>query len=219
MPPSASGIRVWHPPNVPVPPWQFRYRRKSADASAYQVELSRQAIVSIERPFVVLKTIEWKPFGTKEPNEITYWKFIPHWENCGNTPTKRMTNYINRGYYPATMEDRLDFSDAGDGLPGRAMIGPKGIMHGNHRDIPVDLLARAKAGQGSVFIWGWADYDDVFESTPRHRTEFCFQIIITGDPVSEKCQFFFKQHRPFNGLDDECLRKPKPYDPLGAFAT
>jgi hypothetical protein len=31
-----------------------------------------------------------------------------------------------------------------------------------------------------LFIWGWAEYSDVFKDTSLHRTEFCREVLITS---------------------------------------
>jgi hypothetical protein len=30
-----------------------------------------------------------------------------------------------------------------------------------------------------LFVWGWAEYRDVFDGIPLHRTEFCNEVIVT----------------------------------------
>jgi hypothetical protein len=35
-----------------------------------------------------------------------------------------------------------------------------------------------------LFLWGWVEYDDIFEGTPRHRVDYCFEIKITGEAKS-----------------------------------
>src|SRR6202011_1536209 len=45
-------------------------------------------------------------------------------------------------------------------------------------DIPMD---RIKAGTDRIFIWGWMEYDDTLKGTlgtPRHRTEFCNELVV-----------------------------------------
>jgi hypothetical protein len=33
------------------------------------------------------------------------------------------------------------------------------------------------------YIWGWCRYRDVFDDTPERLTEFCFQVIPSGNPA------------------------------------
>ena len=64
----------------------------------------------------------------------------------------------------------------------------------------------------TMLIWGWADYDDIFPYTKRHRTEFCLQIKVITQPDGGR-RIQLPTYPRFNGFDDECLNKPKPYDP------
>jgi hypothetical protein len=35
-------------------------------------------------------------------------------------------------------------------------------------------IQKCAAGTHHYYLWGWVDYNDVFEDTPRRRSEFCF---------------------------------------------
>ena len=56
------------------------------------------------------------------------------------------------------------------------------------------------------------DYNDVFDDTPRHRTEFCFDV--TADDVEDRGQTYmrFPAHGRYNGADDDYVRRPRPYE-------
>jgi hypothetical protein len=152
------------------------------------------------RAFVFLKKIEWQFRGQKSTHTIVSWKFTPQWENGGNTPTKYMTNRINYAAFPQTFDATFDWPDIGDLEVGHTMIGPKAIMHPAQIDIPVEVLDKIQNGQLHAYLWGWADYNDVFPGTPRHRSEFCFEIVVDGDVRTENCQFFFRQQVPENPM-------------------
>ncbi len=63
-----------------------------------------------------------------------------------------------------------------------------------------------------MFIWGWADYDDVFAGTPRHRTEFCFRVeVIAGS--DGQALVTFPIYSQFNAFDEECSRGPSQCGP------
>ena len=36
-----------------------------------------------------------------------------------------------------------------------------------------------------IRIWGWASYQDVFEKTPWHLTEYCYTTRFSGKAESE----------------------------------
>ncbi len=62
-----------------------------------------------------------------------------------------------------------------------------------------------------VTCGGWAEYDDVFSGTKRHRTEFCHELIVGGNPAAGKATITLSVYPRFNGMDEECLRAPTPY--------
>jgi hypothetical protein len=72
------------------------------------------------------------------------------------------------------------------------------------------------AGTQHLYVWGWAEYDDVFEGTPRHRTEFCHKWSVGGDPRNPtRVSHRYAVHDKYNGADEECehpLRTASPKD-------
>jgi hypothetical protein len=185
------------------------------DSTEALLKAIRDAMFISNRAFVFLKKLEWQFIGQKSTHTIVRWMFIPQWENGGNTPTKYMTHRINYAAFERTINSTFECPDVGDLEVSHTMIGPKAIMHGAQIDIPVDVLDKIKNGELHAYLWGWADYNDVFPGTPRHRSEFCFEIIVHGDVRTENCQFFFHQQGRHNGFDDECLHEPRPYVPQG----
>ena len=62
-------------------------------------------------------------------------------------------------------------------------------------------------GSKHMFVWGWAEYDDVFEGTRRHRTEFCNEIVAVGDLNDYlKTSFNFPIYSRHNGADADCMK-------------
>jgi hypothetical protein len=181
------------------------------------LEEVRDALYRGNRAFVFVKNIEARFLGQKSTHTITHWRFFARWENGGNTPTKNMRNRINYTLREDVIDIGFPFPDFGDQPDGCTMIGPRSFMHSTYFDIPVDHLQKVKSGEAHAYIWGWADYADVFPDTPRHRSEFSFKILVEGDVMAEDCQFLYQQEDRFNGLDEECLRSPAPYSPRGYY--
>jgi hypothetical protein len=189
----------------------FGAAKNSADAAKEQVSLSREALITTERAFIYCEHIDAIWTADKKTELVTKWTFHPIWKNSGKTPTKRAVNKIswwvsiNAGDIPSN----FDFANADD--PGRATIGPHATMIGGGLDIAVEALQKMGDGTGHAYLWGWFDYDDTFANTQRHRTEFCFEIQVTGNPIYKEGGFAYRMHGPFNGFDEECYCKPKPY--------
>ena len=75
----------------------------------------------------------------------------------------------------------------------------------------IDIQNNTKIG----LIYGWTEYADIFEGTPRRRTEFCVKIEVVGDPhhipqPQERTPSVlgFVAYGPYNAIDEDCFYKP-----------
>jgi hypothetical protein len=182
----------------------LRIAQDSADAAKEQVAVSRSAL---ERAYVFCEHITSHWTAIKETEEVTKWTFTIVWRNSGKTPTRRAINNTNKweGTHVGALPSDFDYPDYEASDP--FLIGPKAVMHAGVFDISVETLIAMRAGNTRTYVWGWCDYDDVFAGTPRHRSEFCFEIIVTGNPIYKNGGFLYKRHGPFNGFDEECFRQ------------
>jgi hypothetical protein len=170
----------------------------------------RDAMIASKRAFVFVKNIEHRFIGKKTTHTITGWNFITQWENGGNTPAKNRTTHIHCDVFEQPIGFNFEFPDLGDVVSDGGIIGPRAVMQ-THIEIPVEIFDKARSGGAHVYMWGWTDYNDIFQRTKRHRTEFCVEIIVHGDVRTETCQFSFAQQGRHNGSDEQCLREPGPY--------
>ena len=173
-----------------------------------QVTAIRDAMVTTERAFIFCERINAHWIAKKDTEEITAWVFTPIWKNSGNTPTKAAVSCINTwvGIDAGKIPTGFDFPD--HDKPGRTMIGPQAVMHGSGLTIPIATMRKMRAGEARAYIWGWFDYSDVFDHTPRHRAEFCMEIVVSGNPIYKEGGFNYRLHGRFNGIDDDCYRRP-----------
>ena len=181
----------------------------SADAARDHVEVSREAMIATNRAFVFCERIISNWIAKKETEEIIEWIFYPVWKNCGKTPTKKGLANLNtwvavdRGDLPTN----FDFPDYGRAES--ILIGPDLTRQGAALQIPLDTLRKIRDGSAHAYMWGWIDYNSVFPADlTRHRTEFCIEIQVTGNPQYKEGGFAYRAHGPFNGFDDECYRNP-----------
>jgi hypothetical protein len=92
---------------------------------------------------------------------------------------------------------------------GNALIGPQLTWHTPSITIPASELETPLVG-AFHYLWGWIEYDDIFASMPRHRTEFCFRIECERLQPTNEFWVGFAPHSKFNAADEDCLR---PIDP------
>jgi hypothetical protein len=163
------------------------------------------------RAYVCIKDPEAVEVRSADRSLIDNLKITPNWENAGNTPTQRMAGCT--GWDCLDGELPVDFQFPNNrGGPHPAFAGPRTIITGHPVFIPLQIVRKVQRGEKRLYVWGWVDYDDVFAATPRHRTEFCWdvridQLVKGGFAIRGE---FYGKH---NGADDECIRKPSAYAP------
>ena len=75
--------------------------------------------------------------------------------------------------------------------------------------LSAEKLSDLVAGRSQFMVWGWAEYDDIFTGTKRHRTEFAAQLKVTS-PDGGKSFAVIPMARPnYNGSDEECGQRFK----------
>jgi hypothetical protein len=175
------------------------------ESARFLIPEIRSAMIESNRAFVFVKNIEHRFIGKKTTHTITGWNFFTQWENGGNTPAKNRTAHVNWDVFEQPIEFNFEFPDLSDVVSGGGMIGPKAIMH-SHTEIPVEIFDKTRTGAAHVYMWGWTDYNDIFQQAKRHRTEFCVEIIAHGDVRTETCQFSFAQQGRHPGFRSEAQR-------------
>jgi hypothetical protein len=147
--------------------------------------------------------------GTWE--EPVSWVVAVVWENSGSTRTKNMFMHVSQQFFDGEMPENFAFPDLGDQTRVPTMIGPGAIvMSGGFKfEVRDPQVARVFEGKTHLYIWGWAEYDDIFENTPRHRTEFCYEIFFVGAAFPGKAQLAHRMHRLHNAADADCKHRLK----------
>lgn len=188
----------------------LRIAQASADASREQVRLSRSTLVDTERAYVFCESITSSWTAIKATEQITSWVFHIVWRNSGKTPTRFGQTAVNKwdAVDAGELPSKFDYPDYG--TPENIIIGPNALIHSGTFDISIEQLIEMRAGIRHVYLWGWVEYNDVFGDTGRHRSECCFEILVSGNPTYKEGGFHYKRHGPFNGFDEECFRAPTP---------
>jgi hypothetical protein len=129
--------------------------------------------------------------------------------NNGTTPTRHGLSHVSWHHFSEGGPDAISFNDlwiTKATKPLGIAVGPKGSINLSVLEIPkADIFKNP----GSVFVWGWVDYNDIFEDSLRHRTEFCFELERIDRGV--KVEIRYRNYRLHNGYDDECYRLPALY--------
>ena len=183
---------------------------RAAQASADNAE---KTLITTQRAFVYPKSISKEWFGArrlKEAGEIVEWVFTPEWENSGTTPTKKGLSHVSWKRFPkGSGPETIQFGD--QWVPGsrrehsRIFVAPKSTVSGR----PVSISAHDLRSGDPCFVWGWFEYDDIFDT--RHRSEFCVELELRSGPSTDPNAVAFRFYRLHNGVDDECYRQPTPF--------
>ena len=189
------------------------WMRRMLVASERSSRVVDESLVSAQRAYVFLR--EFRVNLVKNPlnEEIQTCSIQAIWENTGATPTRNGRSHVNWKFFERSIPSEFDFPDF-DEVGNRVLsydayksliVGPRAIALAPLLDIEPAILKQARDLQGRVLIWGWAEYDEVFGDAKRHRTEFCYQLVVTGSPAS---WVGFSQYRAYNGADEDCMKKP-----------
>lgn len=192
--------------------------RVAAEAAVKAANIAEKDLTITQRAFVFVKEVSVDisrgprrvgAFGPAAPGPIRAWHVSPVWENSGTTPAQKMIMNFAAKDFDGAMPETFVFEESA--TPTRGFLGPKAIMHGRRESFRVELFNALTEGKRHLYVWGWADYNDVFESTPRHRTEFCFEVLISPDQGDGENYVSFQLHNRHNGADNQCSRPPAPY--------
>lgn len=172
------------------------------------------AMISTQRAYVVFKEFKVHVSKLSPIEDIQSCAVQPVWENAGTTPTRNGRTHVNWRYFERAIPsdfELADFDDMGNRILAYEshmplVIGPKATSFSPVITFDSSTIRMVREGQGRVLIWGWAEYDDVFNETSRHRTEFAYQLTVTGGIGNSHVDF--SQYRRFNGVDEDCERKP-----------
>jgi hypothetical protein len=166
---------------------QARNTRRQLKLAEETAERQLRAYVSIKE--LIPQVIVYPDGITREGYMLLEVK--PVWKNGGQTPALNATNHISWVVLKGGFRDQIDFIDLDDsGKPdmGGEMtypvpaIGPGEEVQAKQLLIWRHEIEKTGYGSGhSIFIWGWIEYNDVFQHTPRRRSEFCFKLQIYGN--------------------------------------
>lgn len=179
--------------------------RETAQAADKTARAAEDALIAGQRAFMFIK--EFKTFLHFDESTGHYrWSIHPIWENSGNTPTKGLS--INTTYrlldeplpkdyaFPNSKEDLIP-----------TIAGPKAMVEAVAGTLSAEDLAAVQEGRKHFYIWGWAEYHDIFEGTKKHTTRFCNQLMqVIGEPLAtinehNMVQMLFGFHSENNWAD------------------
>lgn len=173
--------------------------RKQAILTRQSVQIAERALISTERAFVFVEDFVPDFSFTPRQLQINYFRVKPRWRNNGTTPTKDMTVSVNWTHWPG--ESVTGIGIYPEGRTKRMFLAPQAVEWSEAVEIPAEVATQALQGKQKLFIWGRVDYDDIFDGTSRHFTEWCYQIHIfeSGGRVDTQFVAFSDYNRSDDG--------------------
>lgn len=176
----------------------------AAVTASRQVRLSRQSVIDTDRAFVYVSEGLMGCVVDAKTHKVQAWKTGVRWKNSGTTPTRNLRLFIALAIREDELPAEFDFPPK-PVADVNLMIAPGGTIDSDELGISLEDVDAIVAGLKHLYVWGWAEYDDVFEATPRHRTEFCFRWSIGGNVRStDRFSSRYNIYSRHNGADEEC---------------
>jgi hypothetical protein len=157
---------------------QARNMRRQLSHAEFSVERQLRAYVFIKD--FICSTIGDKTYGPK----FVALRVVPVWKNSGQTPTRRMVYHISWKVFDREFRDDEDFVDLNSlGNPDiegtqtyPLVIAPGETVKAAELLIWREELERMDYVDDKItartYIWGWAEYDDVFKDTQAAELNF-----------------------------------------------
>jgi hypothetical protein len=193
--------------------------RKLWKASERQLSLTKLSLHATQAAVVFIRNFESTHLPST-PDPVTALRVTIVMENAGPTAAINLKSHINFTAPSAELDDTsFDYADI-EGPGGTStVLGPKQVSELSAFDFPIELLLKLRSRERHGYLYGWIEYDDVFDDTARHRTEFCFKLDVYSDPRVRQSCVNFNPWGKHNAIDRGCLRgsgEEIPSRPRGA---
>lgn len=145
-------------------------------ATTKQGDLTKQALELSTRAFVFLQELEVslseQADGIGFDPKIGKFSFTPKWHNSGDTPTRKLELRITCRLIEDDLPENFDYFYQDPPL--EMMIGPKAYEYGHRIEVAANDANNALDGNTNIYLWGRADYRDVFNY--KRFTTFCYRV-------------------------------------------
>ena len=152
--------------------------RKANEAARAAESNTNSALVISSRPYVFVR--DFAPIPVGNPQQPFGWRCVVIWENSGATPTQNLRMRVNWASFQNKLSDDYDFPDLG-GNEGESavVIPPRAQTTTTAFTLTFENAISLIEERMFTYIWGWAEYSDIFPNTPKRRTEFCVRVLAT----------------------------------------
>jgi hypothetical protein len=185
--------------------WAAYEASKAASAADATLDHARKSSEHELRAYIHADTFE---SIFPESLEATSTVFVQiGWKQLGQTPAKRCASDSNGAFFTGEPPEDFDFPDR-DGQAGEDFfdLGPGQNMYTAGQTFSFAELMETGLTDKRLYIWGWIEYSDMFDGSPRRRTEFCCIGRLGTKPILQTPTVVFQTYRRHNAIDERCVK-------------
>ena len=191
--------------------------QEAANAAAKSAAASARAVVDIQRALIV--PTQFHSTAIVRNDQVIAYRIAAVFETTGTTVARRFTGTANIVTWKGPLPEDFKYPDRMEAIAPNAFVAPR-LKIPFPVDIAIQDLLDIMNKKMRGFIYGWVEYDDVFTSSARRRTEFCVEIEIIGNPLvmpskGAPAPLGFAGHGRYNATDEDCFYKPGQKPPVG----
>lgn len=148
--------------------------------------INRESLQSAQRAYVSFSPRVEAGKGTGPDlnlKKVEFWMIRVPIANNGNTVIKRGKAYVNKYASNTPIDEKFDFTDkdaTGEVIPGPLFIGPHDTIYTRAMQVPIQTIQDVYDKKAHFYVYGWADYRDIFDTTPDRTTRFCYELTLVG---------------------------------------
>jgi hypothetical protein len=154
--------------------------REAANAAAKSAAASARAVVDIQRALIV--PTQFHSTAIVRNDRVIAYRITAVFENTGTTVARRFTGTASIVMWKGLLPEDFKYPDRMEAIAPNAFVAPR-LKIPFPVDIAIQDLLDIMNKKMRGFIYGWVEYDDVFTSSARRRTEFCVEIEVIGNPL------------------------------------
>lgn len=179
--------------------------KDSASIAERSARVAEEALIAGQRAFLFIRDIKTYLRQDAETGAFE-WTLHPIWANSGNTPTRGLELRTSYRLLDAPLPADYVFPEPAE-PPVSSIAGPRSMVEAAQGTIGSDDLASVQRGEKFFYIWGTAEYHDIFEGSRKRTTRFCNQLVqVDGDPAApagehNPVQMVFGFHAGHNSAD------------------
>lgn len=192
--------------------------KEAADAAKISADVAKRTLLDIQRAFLVPIEFQCDPLVWQK--EVIGYRVTAIFQNTGTTVAKGFAGTGNFVMYDTGLPDDFVYPDRVESSVVKSVVGPlvRTLQPINIviQDI-LDIMNKKRRG----FFYGWVEYHDVFDGTPKRRTEYCVEVEVIGDPKvingerGAPSVLAFGSQGKYNGTDEDCFYEPGRRPPIG----